>query len=553
MFCLYLGRVSIQAPEPETDPAESTPNSDFNTDFNTDLNTDLNTDFNTAFAKAQDRYAPRPMPRGGFLGWLGPIAVTLLAALLRLPRLGSPHAVVFDETYYVKDALSLLSFGVEHKTVDGADALLLKSNGQITTGLFTNDPSYIVHPPIGKWIIASGEHFFGATPFGWRIGIALCGILTVLLTARIARRIARSNFVGTLAGAFLAIDGLHIVMSRTALLDTPLSLFVLAAFGCLVLDRDSTRKNFVRDAEFDQTADFVAPQSGSYKWRWFMVIFLGLACGTKWSGLYFAVTFGLMMLWWDAETRAVTHPHNHVTTWFKRDLLPALTMPFAIIAIYLASWVGWFRSTTGWFRYWAQDNDAHSWLPQSLVSLMHYHHDMLTFHTHLTSPHSYAANPWGWPLMIRPTSFFYESAATCHAASCAQEVLPLGNPVVWWGGAIAIIALFIIAIRRHTEYAAPIVLAFASGWVPWLFFAHRTVFTFYSVVFIPYTVMALAIGLCLLNKKLVKSKLPVRLRWPALVTLTAAVVLAYFFFPLYVAQSLPYDIWHARMWFPSWI
>lgn len=537
-FYLYLGRVTIQAPEPDSinveAPATQVP-------------------LNEALAAAQTRYAPRRMPRGGFFGWIGPLAVTLVAALLRLPRLGSPHAVVFDETYYVKDALSLLTFGVEHKTVEGADALLLKSNGQITAGLFTNDPSYIVHPPIGKWIIASGEHFFGATPFGWRIAVALCGIFTVLLTARIARRISRSNFVGTLAGAFLAIDGLHIVMSRTALLDTPLSLFVLAAFGCLVLDRDSRRKNFTNETQFSDEGTFIPPTVGSLKWRWFMVLFLGLACGTKWSGLYFAVAFGVLMLWWDAETRAVTHPHSHTKAWLTKDLLPALTMPLAIIAIYVTSWIGWFRSTTGWNRHWAQENNAHSWLPQSIVSLMHYHHDMLTFHTHLTSPHSYAANPWGWPLMIRPTSFFYESAATCGASSCAQEVLPLGNPIIWWGGLLAILALIVIAVKQRTEYAAPVVIAFAAGWVPWLFFTHRTVFTFYSVVFIPYTVMGLAIGLWLVNKKLVRSTLPVRLRWPALITLTLAAVLAWYFFPLYVAQSLPYDSWHARMWLPSWI
>jgi len=507
----------------------------------------------SALAAAQVDLAPRRMPRGGFYGWLGPLLVTALAALLRLPHLGTPHAVVFDETYYAKDALSLLTFGVEHKTVTGADAILLKSKGQDFATLFTNEPSYIVHPPIGKWIIASGEHMFGATPFGWRIAVALCGILSVLLTARIARRLTRSNFAGTLAGAFLAIDGLHIVMSRTALLDTPLSLFVLAAFGCLILDRDTVRQRFVDVPDFDELGVFKPPHIGSHVWRWLMVLFLGLACATKWSGLYYAIAFGLTMLWWDVRTRAVTHPDQHVRAWVTRDLFSAISMPFVIMGIYTATWIGWFRSTTGWDRTWAQDNHTQSWLPDSLVSLLHYHHDMLSFHTHLNTPHSYAANPWGWPLMIRPTSFFYESAATCGTSSCAQEVIPLGNPVVWWGGAIALIALVVLAVRRHNDFAAPIVVAFSAGWVPWLFFTHRTIFTFYSVVFVPYTAMALASCLWLVNRQLGHSRLPVRLRWPALVTLTVAAVLAYYFFPLYVADSIPYDSWHARMWFPSWI
>ncbi|CAM5719722.1 Penicillin-binding protein OS=Streptomyces glaucescens OX=1907 GN=SGLAU_14375 PE=3 SV=1 [Streptomyces glaucescens] len=48
---------------------------------------------------------------------------------------------------------------------------------------------------------------------------ALLGTLSVLLLCRISRRLFRSTFLGCLAGALLAVDGLHFVMSRTALGD----------------------------------------------------------------------------------------------------------------------------------------------------------------------------------------------------------------------------------------------------------------------------------------------------------------------------------------------
>ena len=79
---------------------------------------------------------------------------------------------------------------------------------------------------------------FGFTPFGWRFMTALLGTLSVLMLCRIGRRLFRSTFLGCLAGALLAVDGLHFVMSRTALLDLVLMFFVLAAFGCLLIDRD---------------------------------------------------------------------------------------------------------------------------------------------------------------------------------------------------------------------------------------------------------------------------------------------------------------------------
>ena len=477
----------------------------------------------------------KTQPASGWAGWAGPIGATALAAMLRLPNLGTPHALVFDETYYAKDALSLLNFGVEQKFVEGANEKLLASDGQNYLDIFINEPSYIVHPPIGKWVIASGEAIFGATPFGWRIAVAILGILSVLLTARIARRLTNSNFIGTLAGLLLALDGLHIAMSRTALLDTTLSFLILCAFGSLIIDRDR------------QT------NLGTRKWRWVMVTFLGLAIATKWSGLYYAAAFGGLMLFWDFQRRKKESQNQtgQRLNWLRKDFLPALTMPFIALAIYLTSWIGWFRSTNGWGRNWATTTGG-SILPDSIASLWNYHKDMWHFHTTLTTPHSYQANPWGWPLMIRPTSFFYESAPTCGTTNCSQEVIPLGNPLIWWVGVLALILMFAFAIHRRYSAALPIFVAFAAGWVPWLFFTQRTVFHFYSVVFIPYTVMALAVTLYFANTK-VKSIRRVEYRWPAIAFMVAVIALAIFFYPLYVGQSITYDMWHLRMWLPSWV
>ena len=488
---------------------------------------------------------------GGLFGWTGPLLLALLALILRLPGLGFPKALVFDETYYAKDALSLLNFGYERQMVEGADAKLLASDGQNYLGIFKPDASYIVHPPLGKWIIAIGENFFGATPFGWRISVCVLGILSVVLTARIARRITNSNLIGNVAGFLLAIDGLHIAMSRTALLDTTLSFFVLCAFGCLILDRD-----FVRDRMRDHLS------VGIRWWRWSMALSLGLAIATKWSGVYFAVAFWILMLFWDFQVRREFNQPNHVKTWAIQDVLTALLLPVVVLTTYFVSWFGWFNSTGAWSRNWAETNGS-GILPKAFQSLLHYHTEMLSFHTNLTSVHSYQANAWGWPVMIRPTSFFYGSEQTCGAATCAQEVMPLGNPLIWWGGALALVFMLTLAIRRANSAALPIVVAFAAGWVPWLFFPNRTVFNFYSVVFVPFTVIARAIALHYLNQTIVK-RLPERSHnaewqkiinnfWPLIVVLVAAALLAWYFYPIYVGHSLPYEEWRQKMWFKSWI
>ena len=54
-----------------------------------------------------------PMPDDGLWGWLGPLLVTAFGAFLRFNRLRVPRALIFDETYYAKDAWSILQHGVE--------------------------------------------------------------------------------------------------------------------------------------------------------------------------------------------------------------------------------------------------------------------------------------------------------------------------------------------------------------------------------------------------------------------------------------------------------
>ena len=57
---------------------------------------------------------------------------------------------MFDETYYMKDAFSLLRWGYERSLVDGANDKILASDGNWRTlEVFTDNPSFIVHPPVG--------------------------------------------------------------------------------------------------------------------------------------------------------------------------------------------------------------------------------------------------------------------------------------------------------------------------------------------------------------------------------------------------------------------
>lgn len=418
---------------------------------------------------------------------IAPVVIALISLVLRVVNLDSIKSFIFDEVYYVDGARDLLKYGVE---VSGSQ------------------PEFIVHPPLGKWMIAAGIQIFGDNPFGWRIATAVVGSLLILVVALVAHKLFRDPLLTALASALMALDGLALVLSRTSLLDNFLTFFILLATYCFVIKK-----------------------------YWWTGVVLGLALATKWSALYFIFVFALIALY-----RAFSHHTG-------KDLIkPTLQriLQFAVIpvSVYLASWSGWFVSTRGW----ARDHSTNVF-----NSFVYYHQQMLNFHTGLTEKHTYEANPWSWLIMGRPTSFFYESPKGCGAPSCSQEVIALGTPLLWWLGVAAlslVIGLWIRSFFTHLfDPAVTIIVAgMAAGYLPWFFFQERTVFTFYAIIFQPFVILALVFA--------ARSILSNYKKWGEI--LVAALFILIFlnfvyFLPIFIGDVITYDAWQNRMWFPSWI
>ncbi|MFJ5531581.1 dolichyl-phosphate-mannose--protein mannosyltransferase [Streptomyces sp. NPDC093261] len=505
--------------------------------------------------------------------WGGPLLVTLLAGVMRFWNLDSPRAVIFDETYYAKDAWALIHNGYESNWAKDANTLILQHHGHVA---IPTDAAYVVHPPVGKYVIGLGELIFGFDPFGWRFMTALLGTLSVLLLCRIGRRLFRSTFLGCLAGALMAVDGLQFVMSRTSLLDGVLEFFVLAAFGCLLVDRDRARARLAAalpaDADGRVRPDAYTAETtrlGWRPWRWAAGLMLGLAIGTKWNGLYILAAFCVMAVLWDVGARRVAGARRPYTTVLKRDtgITFLATVPVALV-VYLTSWIGWILSPAdgsgGYFRNWAAtDGKGGNWtfLPDWLRSLWHYEHEVYLFHVHLSSPHTYQSNPWSWIVVGRPVSYFYESPspgqAGCPADAgekCAREVLALGTPLLWWAACFAILyVLWRWAFRRDWR-AGAIACGIAAGYLPWFLYQERTIFYFYAVVFVPFLCLAVAmmIGAVLGPPDSDERRRVLGAAGAGVLVLLIAWNFIYFW-PIYTGTAIPIDQWRARMWLDTWV
>lgn len=505
------------------------------------------------------------MKRDGWASWLITFGITCFAYFLRAVGLSSPHRLAFDETYYAKDAWSILLHGYERNWAENANDQILAGN----IDQMLDTPSFVAHPPLGKLMIAAGEYLFGMNPLGWRFAALIAGSLLILFTIRLARRLSRSTMVGALAGILLTFDGLEFVMSRIALLDIFQALFAVAGLSALAADRDWFRgklADHLRAKDLPDLGGAFGPLLLFRPWRIVAGLLFGASCAVKWNSIFVVAVFGILTVVWDLGARRLAGAHRP----WKSLLIDA---PFAFVQlvvvglfVYLASWLPWLRTSGGWGR----DYGAHhpedrvvQWFGESLGSLWNYHVKIYEFHVgeHMmqTATHTYEAHPAGWLLMLRSTGIAAENGiepgqqgCTAVGTTCLRVVSAMGTPILWWAAAVAcVVALWLWIAKRDWRFSLPL-LAIASTWLPWFRYADRPLFFFYAIMLVPFTVTVLAM---VLVRFLGPADHPHRRRRAVIVgAIVGLIILNFaFFYPIYSDALLTRPQWLMRMWFGTWI
>lgn len=464
---------------------------------------------------------------------IGIVAITLLGAAIRFANLANPEILVFDETYYVKDAYTLGQFGSERDWVEDP-------NPAFEAGDFSgvlDDPAYVVHPPIGKWVIYLGMLLFGAdSTFGWRFSVAFLGTIAIPILIATARLLIGNKFFALAAGFFLALDGLAIALARTAILDGILMFFVLLGFYFLVRDLHWWRRrlNLTRS-----NALAIRP------WLLLAGVSLGLATGVKWSGLYFLAVFGLYTFVADLVIRKRLGMPAVLA--IGQGFVNALTLILTALATYLVGWLGWILGDDGWGR-----NAKPNWF----LSLWEYHLNAYGFHTGLSSEHPYMANAFSWLVVGRPTAFYferYEDGSGCELLpECTEAITAIPNLAIWYSGLFAITWLLLGVFKRIDLAAVAILSGFLAGWIPWIIYLERTTFLFYAVVLSPFIALALSYALHQYwRKSVVRNWQWRKSRLVGFFFLVA--VFALYFLSIWMGFETPYWVWRVQMWFPWWI
>ncbi|MDK3255284.1 phospholipid carrier-dependent glycosyltransferase [Blastococcus capsensis] len=446
-----------------------------------------------------------------------PLLLLGVAAAVRLWDLGDPDRLFFDEKYYARDGLDYVTRGVEEERP--------------------------AHPPLGKWVIALGIQVFGYTPFGWRIGVAVAGSLTVLLVHLCGLRLFRRTAPAALAALLVALDGLAVTTSRMAMLDATLGLFVVLAFWLVLLDRDARRHARGPDEPLSRSL------LGS-RYRWLAGLALGLAVATKWSGLLAIAAAGLLVLGTELAARGegLRRGTRRAAVVAAGGALSLVALP---AAVYAAAHAGWFANYADSYAgsRACEAGDCAAGPGDRLETWWENQVDLVRYHQELEATHPYRSDPAGWAWLERPVLVYAESCTSAQQDAGECEIPPgtvaritlVGSPALWWPALIAYPVLLWRAAVRRDGVAATILVPLALLWLPWLA-AGKPGYFFYLVPAVPF----LALGLV----RAVQVGPRPRFVGGALAVLAVAAFA--FFAPIWLGIPLDRDSLDLRYWLPSW-
>jgi dolichyl-phosphate-mannose-protein mannosyltransferase len=280
----------------------------------------------------------------------------------RFVALGYPGSFTFDEYHFVENARNYL-----HGAADWND-----------------------HPPLGKLLMLPGLALFGDNGVGWRIHAAVMGTAHIGLVGAVAAGIFSSRRAGWLAAAFVAIDGLFVSYSRTALLDIPMNFFMMAALALMIHAR-------------------------GLHWFAAAAVALGLGVAVKWIAVCLALVVPLLLV---RRGRSIF-----------QALLHSLWMGAIAVAVY-GGVVAWALVAT------------HQ--PVSVSGIVSSSRELLSHHAAFTDWKNPADSRWyTWLVLWKPIMLFRINLPG-HMSRLTSTV---GNPLLWYVTTAALVAATVSVVQ----------------------------------------------------------------------------------------------------------
>ena len=351
------------------------------------------------------------------------------------------NTLFFDEVYFVRTA-------VEHI-------------GNI-------NPYESTHPPLGKNIIAGSIFAFGMSPFGWRMLGAICGVLMILVMYVFIKNMFGKTVIAACGSLLLGFEFMRFVHSRMGTIDTFVVLFILTSF--FFMYRYITTDP---DARFRSSLPALA-LSG---------LFFGLSIAVKWTGFYAGA--GLFIMYIIRLIHLGKHYSNTDKKGFGFYLIKTFlfSLLFFIIipaVIYYVNYIPYGTArgmTLEGGMLWSREYFDMVWSNQE---------HMFKYHYYLDATHGGSSFWWQWLFNIKPIMYVNRYEEGLRAAYGG-----LGNPVLYWGGLLAIITMAVRVFSHRDGKSLFILIGYLSGLLPWVAVT-RVIFSYHYFPSVLFLVLALA-------------------------------------------------------------
>ena len=408
------------------------------------------------------RFAQRPALVGTVLG--------ILSLAFFLAGIGKPAIMYYDEGLYVPEARAFSHWAIDEPT----------------------RTHNLARPPFGKMLMAVGIKVAGDTPFGWRVGCAVCGALTLVAVYFWTLLLLGDPRAAALAAVLTLLNNFLFVMSRVGMMDSFLVFFlmwsILAYTAAIALDVSLGRRRLLLAC---------------------CGLLIGLGAAVKWNAI---------------DTLAVLVLVSVALLWAARrspDSIPSLSryarnmqrigVPSLLLGLFVAPVI--FYSLT----YWPLCRILGR--PFNFAEVLGIHRYMWYLSTHWATNKAITSAWYTWPFSLSP-----------------QRALSylLANPVVAWGG---IIALLLCLWRFAKTPALPeglVLLLFAANFFQWAVTPEKGLVYYY---YYP-AVMILGVAIAVALRSLPRSIFGVRISL-VVVVLAAAVFL--WCFPRMTHLQSPWD------------
>lgn len=387
------------------------------------------------------------------------------------------------------------------------------------------EPYEISHPPLGKLIMGVGIRLFGMTPFGWRFMGTLFGVGMLPLLYVFLKNLFGRTSIATCGTVLLAADFMHLTQTRLATIDTYAFFFILLMYYFMY-----RYLTLPAGAPFRKCA-LPLFLSG---------LFWGIGAASKWTVIYGCT--GLVVLYfiglyqklrdWPADGETGARQPGRLKWAFQ--ILAFSVLVFALIpaAIYTLSYLPYA---------WAEGDSSLTGLVGAMWENQKY---MLSYHSGVTDTHPYSSRWYQWLFDIRPILYYMDNSVPGYTTRFAAFV----NPVVCWGGLLAVLACAAQAVRRRCAKALFIVIGYLAQLVPW-FFIGRITFAYHYFPSVPFLILALCYVFYSLSEQ------EELIAWkPAMYAVTAGAAALYaLFYPVLAGIQIP--SWYGTCllrWLPSW-